>query len=372
MRLVPRTGHLAQAALLLGWLAVLAPGCSPSPTEYQLQYAWASNVYGRGEYLAAYRAWRRAEELAETDRDRIEARYRAAKSLERGGEKEQARDELLALAEQWPRSERAARSLADAAELSLELGQEARAIELYERVFRDYQSSGLLPQGAMRLLELVAPTPEARVARIDSMLKQELAEEVDEALRFDRAETLEALGRDDEALSAFDDLARRYPYPYGGYWDDALMRAATIDLRRGNAEGALRRLHAVVAEQETSYVSGSYERPNFANAQYRIAEILRDDLGDVTGAREAFRAVFENHDTSLLRDDALWQEALISPGPSACDPLGLLVAELPSSRYVACAPLLCPKLERAVRKVTDGECRNYIRRELSSEPGTSD
>jgi hypothetical protein len=129
----------------------------------------------------------------------------------------------------------------------------------------------------------------------------------------------------------------------------------------------------LLREREDAKLSGTTERERFAPAQYLEAEIRRDDLNDPAGARRAFRAVFERFPTSRLRDDALWQEALLAresnaPG-DACEPLRLMLRDLPESRYARCAGLLCPALAGESGK--HGSCAAYIRRELESPRATS-
>jgi hypothetical protein len=125
----------------------------------------------------------------------------------------------------------------------------------------------------------------------------------------------------------------------------------------------------MLREVEPALLQGSYTRPRYAEAQYRIAEIYRDDLAQPERARREFRRVFDEYPTSLLRDDALWQEALIgrATGDSnaSCDPLTKLVTQLPDSRYAPCAVLLCASVPRAT---PERSCRGYIRRTLESSP----
>jgi hypothetical protein len=112
----------------------------------------------------------------------------------------------------------------------------------------------------------------------------------------------------------------------------------------------------------------------------RIAEITRDGLRDMPGARAEFHRVFTDHPTSLLRDDALWSEALLAreagDGGAACRAMSLLVDELPESRYVRCARLLCgsTKVAEAAADAPAArrECPTYLAEQArggSSEPG---
>ena len=116
---------------------------------------------------------------------------------------------------------------------------------------------------------------------------------------------------------------------------------------------------------EPSHIQGSYQRPRYDDAQYRIAELYRK-LGDSSAARREFRKVWAQHPTSVLRDDALWHEAVLAKrqgdGAAACRALSLLVENHPHSRYAACTRPLCP----GVTPEREGECRSYILRELEA------
>src|SRR5207244_3288426 len=103
----------------------------------------------------------------------------------------------------------------------------------------------------------------AYVARAEPALgRSERAEQ----LLYARARSLDALGRSEPALSAYLDLAARFPYPQGAYWDDALFRAAACQQRLSRPEQALATLERMLAERETAHLSGSYERPRYADA----------------------------------------------------------------------------------------------------------
>jgi Tetratricopeptide repeat len=117
----------------------------------------------------------------------------------------------------------------------------------------------------------------------------------------------------------------------------------------------------MLAEQESASIVGSYQRGRYAEAQFKIAEIYRDVLHEPARARAELRKVWQNHPTSRLVDDALFQEALLarSAGDEAgtCTPLSIIVQKLPDSRYVACAHLLCEAIAESPRA-----CHDYIKR----------
>src|SRR5262249_22100862 len=136
--------------------------------------------------------------------------------------------------------------------------------------------------------------------------------ELDETLRYERGRLLERQGSLLEARDAYLDGAARHPYPQGVLWDDALVPAASCEERLGRPLAAIALLERMLAERESSWKIASYDRAHYAEARFHVAEIFRDRLHDPERARSEFRRVYSEHTTSRLRDDALWQEALLA------------------------------------------------------------
>lgn len=342
--------------------------CAPTlPPAYVHARDAAEIAYGRGQFEEAARAWLEAAETARTSNDRSEARYRAATSYERAGRLDQARTWYERLASGT--SERAPRAAFALADLRLRAGDEAGGYAALEAAIGKYPSSGVAGLALRRYFAELAERggDEAVLAYIAQAEPALDHTELSEQFLYERARRLDALGKLGAARDAYLVIADRFPYPHGAYWDDSLFHAAECEQRLANPERALELLTRMLAAREVSHLSGSYERPRFAEAAYRIAELYRDGMHDAGAARRAFHGVFVDYPSSTLRDDALWQEALLARRSSvseACAPLALLVRELPDSRYAPCAPEICPKLALPSGR----ECRDYIRRELGAEP----
>lgn len=348
-------------------LCALLFACTPTlPAGYVHARDAAETDYGNGQFEAAASSWLEAAQAAGSARDRSEARYRAATSYERAGQLEKARQlyELLASG----KSERAARSSFALADLRLRAGDEAGGYAGLEAAIRKYPSSGVAGLSLRRYFaELAAHGGDEAVLSYIAQAEPALDRtELSEQLLYERARRLDALNELSEASDAYLVVADRFPYPHGAYWDDALFRGSDCERRLGNPRRAVALLQRMLAARETSHLSGSYERPRFAEAAYRVAELYRDEMHDPEAARRAFHDVFVEYPSSTLRDDALWQEALLARHTSeaeACAPLELLVRELPDSRYAPCAQEICPKLHR----VSTGACHDYILRDLNVE-----
>jgi len=249
--------------------------------------------------------------------------------------------------------------------LRLKEGDGAGGLSELEAAIRKYPSSAIAALALHRYFSALAEQGGDRavldyIQRVEPELgRTDLAEQ----LLYERARRLEALGATADASRAYVAVADRFPYPYGAYWDDALLRGADCEQRLGRSQSALRLLERMLRAREASHMSGSYERPHFADAAFRVAELYRDAEHDPAAARRAFRSVFVDYPTSTLRDDALWQEALLARKASeqqACEPLQLLIGQFPESRYVPCAHEICAKIAPVARR----QCAAYIEQDL--------
>lgn len=354
----------ALATLALAWLACAA--CAPSlPAAFVAKRDAAERAYLQRDYAAAAAHWTRARDEAPNARERHEASYRLATTYERAGDA--ARAEALYLELERTGGERAARAAYARAALAAARGDEAQANRLLRAALIRFPDSGPARGALIRYLDDLgaAQGGSAALAEIDALLEALRRTELAETLDFERARRSEASVSKTRARAAYLAVADRYPYPFGAYWDDALLAAARIDLELGDDALAVAHLSRILAEHERARFSGSYERKTFAEARFRIAEIYRDRLRDPARARAEFRRVFVDHPTSLLRDDALFEESLIliaqGLGSAACEPAELLVRAEPDSRFAACAPILCPTLKGSSRT-----CRPYLLRKIEA------
>ena len=358
----------ARQSAVLGLVAI-ALGCAASlPEPYQRSRAAAERAYAAGRYEEAAQHWAEASRHAERRRDRAEARYRAAASLERAGRHGEAQRRLKALEREMPRSDRAARSAYDQADIEIESGDPEKGYAMLERVIVEHPRSGVTKSAIRRYVSWQDQKagPRAVLAWVIELRPKLKGSAASEQLEYTYARYLEEAGRTEQARDHYLWLAKRYPYPTGAYWDDALWHASLLEEELGNPRAAIAHLERMLREQEPSSLQGSYQRKRFGDARYRIAELYRDRLGDERRARREFHRVWTEHPTNLQRDDALWNEAVLArkAGDTAatCDALELLAQGMPKSRYVACAPLLCSSM-----RAPDGSrCHGYIRRSLDA------
>jgi len=346
----------------LGLLCAVACG-SPPPAAYVSESGQAQASRLKGDPLEAARHYERAAALADKPRDAEEARYRAADAYAEGGDAARAEALYRGLAAQGEGAERRARADFALADLFETTGREAEAQTERDRAIRKNPDFGVARDAlSRRIAYLEAHGGPTRVlAYLDDLGRALSTSELGEAIAYQRARELDNAGQTAQARDAYLACATAYPYPGGAYWDDALFRAAEKELTLGAPDRALAHLQRMLAKQESASFVGSYQRGRYAEAQLKIAEIYRDVLHDPARARTELRKVWQNHPSSRLVDDALFQEALLArtAGDQAgtCAPLSIIVRQLPDSRYVPCAHLLCSELAESPRA-----CHDYIKR----------
>ncbi len=347
--------------------ALLLFACASSrPARLDAIRAGAERHYTHGRYAEAAADWERAAAVEPEREARAEAIYRAGAAHQRAGNLLAATRSYQLISRQFADSARAPRAAYELALISLAQGHRDRGHAELRQVIVSYQTSAMASRACDRLLRAVRAEDglPAALELVTAILEEVSEPKLTEKLRYLRAQLLAEQGDLERALTEYLKLADDFPYPHGAFWDDSLWQAADLYRRRAKPREAIATLERMLNEAEPAHFQGSYARPRYAQAEFRIAEIYRDDLGRPADAQRHFRNVFTKHSTSLLRDDALWQEALIARAKGqerhACEALGKLVEALPESRFTPCAPLLCP----ALRNESSRRCRDYIRRSL--------
>lgn len=322
-------------------------------------YAAADRHYSAGRFLEAGDAYESAAKIAERDRDRDEALYAAADSHWRAQDFDGALRRFDALADAKPPGERSIRARYRAATIRLARGDEAAAYEGFTRVFTDAPEHGVARKALYAVVGHVEATrgKGAAIAFELELYPRFEANRLGEELCFDVNRRREALGQAQEALAGYLGCAERYPYPRGALFDDALYRASFLHERLGDPKAAIADCERILAVRETSYASGSYNRPLMAAAQLRIAEIQRDSLGDKAAARASFHKVYQNHPDSILRPKALHEEGLLAreagDANGACAAARTLLDEFDWTRWARRADELCPAVAERAQKLRD-------------------
>jgi TolA-binding protein len=192
---------------------------------------------------------------------------------------------------------------------------------------------------------------------------------IEEDVTYERAKRLAALGRLEAARDAFIDVANRWPYPGGAYFDDSLYRASEIEEQLGRPREAIQHLERMLSFRESSSTIGTYERPRYVPAILRIAKLYEERLHDRAKARATLHRLYADFKTSTLRDDALWREAALwekdGDKDTACSRLATLASDFPDSRYVPCAVERCPSIKRPSKSKAPKTCHAYLTREPS-------
>jgi tetratricopeptide (TPR) repeat protein len=362
-----------RARALVGALLVAsaALGCNPSWGDaYLHSLAAGTRAYHGGRYLEAAAAYHDAAAKAQRVKDRDEALFLEARMLERAGRYRDAIERDRALATLSPTGPRTERARYLAADLEIEHGDAAAGWKALEDTLVALPNAGNARAALDRLLGHVAREggDEAAVAWLVAHRDRFAPTELDQTAGYERGNALERLGRLDEARDAWLAAARAHPYPHGSLTDDCFWKAADVELRQKRPQAAIALLREMLVPLERSGNPGSYTRPRFPAAQQRIAEIYRDALHDHASARREFHALYEKHVDTILRDDALWNEARLAKEDgdvrAACDVMDRLTKQFPTSRYARCAREICPSAAASKQ-----ECAGYLVRALSRPAG---
>ncbi len=344
--------------------ACAATACGGAASDLTPKEAAAERAYAAGRYVEAAARFAEAAASSPRARDREEACYRQAMSLRRAGRPAEARAVLEGLLRAFPRGARAPRALYDLALLALEQGDRETGSRMLDALLRTHPESGVSPEALRRYLDVLSADGEAAVrAYLEALAPRTGATELAQYVDYEHARSFERQGRLDAAREEYLRIAERYPYPRGVFWDDALFRAGDIDVTLGAPSAAIAVFERLLAERESSFLQGSYERGRYAEAAFRVAELYRDALHDTGRARREFEAIWQDYPKSRLRDDAAWSAARLAAEsgdqPEACRLLRLLGTANPDSRYVACGAALCSSFRPPART---GACHEYLLR----------
>ena len=362
------TGRALALAFALGAFSACAPNRGAA---YERSLAEARAAHHNGRFDAAARKFEEAAKAGKLPRDAVYARYEAALTWARAGDVARAASELRAIATTKPANAYSAQAAFKAAELARANDQAAGLREL-EGVVVEFPESGVAQVSLAHLLQHDDEAgPEAGLAHLEALAPRVTGTKVEEKLFYERARRLDALGRTEAARDAYLEIAKRWTYPFGSFNDDALFRAAEMEEKLGRPQEALAHLERLLSQREVSSFVGSYERPRYLPAILRIAQIY-EKTGERAKARAALHRLYADFTTSTVRDDALWREAALwrkdGDTATACERLSTLAGEFPDSRYVPCAALQCPSIQRPSRSKAPTSCHAYLLREDPASP----
>ena len=358
----------ATATCAIAWAATLFAGCGRSATTpYQAAFAQAERAEGAGRYAEAAADFDRAGAMAPSAREKAHAEYASAEMLVRAGDLASGAAKLRVIANANPPGEHSAQAAYEIASIEIREG-DAKGWNDLEATMTRFPNDGLAHRALTRLSMHVEETsgPAATIAWLEKIAPSFAGTELEQAVSFETAKRIDASGDIADAHARYIAIADKWPYPHGAFWDDSLYRAALIDEKNKKYEEAISDLERMLADRETASMLGSYERPMYEPAAWKIAEIYRDDLHDAEKAAAAFHRVYSEFTTSLKRDDALWEESLVwqktGDTSTACSRLSTLASKFPDSRYVPCATAKCSEISRPSKSQAPKECPAYLER----------
>jgi tetratricopeptide (TPR) repeat protein len=349
---------------------VLLAGCGANRDAFEKALFSGDRAKSSGRYDDAAAAYREAGDAAKKERDRDEGYFREAAALDQAGRHQEAMaayDRLIALS---PKGERTPRAVYERALLEVQHGDAEAGWKALEGALFDHATSGSARRVLRKYVEyLDGKQAGAGHGWLEANRERLLATELAEDTLYLIAKALQAEGNGAAARAGYVACAERFPYPYGTLADDSWWNAAELAEQQGDHRAAAEYLQKLLAPREIATMKqGSYERPRYSAAQFKLAELYRDRLGDEARARQEFRRLYREHKTSILRDDALWNEVLLARKAKdeggVCEAVKLLVQDFPESRYAGCAPQLCAAAGSSSKAPP---CRGYLRTALGIE-----
>lgn len=299
-------------AVLVLVAALALVGCPPTLSKpesaaHRDALAEGDRHAGHGRDEEAADAYGRAADEADRRVDRDEALYRQSRAEVDAGHPERAIELLMQIVNTHPPSRRTPRALFDAGRLKYELGDADGAIALFRRVTLEFPSEGPAARGLVWWLRHFEENDQVdrALAVLDWLLPQVRRSKLGDDILAHEARLRFAQDDREGARAALERTVRDYPYPYGHRWDDATLQLAEMDVEDGEYRRAIARLEAMLERSEGTSMVGSYTLPAFAEALMQIAKIQRVHLRDRDAADAAYEAVYDEYETSLLRDDAL-------------------------------------------------------------------
>lgn len=375
-----RRSRVARAALLASSLAAMTAlaGCAPTRgTAYEKSLAEARLAAHDGRFDVAATKFEDASKNAKVPRDAVFTRYEAALARGRAGDAARSAAELRAIATAKPPNAYSAQAAFKLAELTRKTDDAAGLREL-EALALEFPESGVAQVALGQVVKHDDETggPAAALAHLEQIAPRVKGTKVEEKVLYERARHLDVLGRTAEAHDAYLKVAAKFPYPFGGFNDDALYRAAEMEEKLGRPKDAIATLERLLAQREVSDLVGSYERPRYLPAILRIAQIYEENLGDRARARSTLHRIYTDFKTSTMRDDALWREAELwrkdGDASTACERLATLAGDFPDSRYVPCAAEKCPSVKRPSKSKAPTTCHAYLLREAGKAKPEAD
>ncbi len=372
----PRRGP---ALPLVGLLLAAVLGCAVTrPVAHQRALAAGDRAFSAGRFSEAAEAYARAATATERPRDQGQARFLAAMAWRRAGEHGRALallDDLARTSPTWERGPRAAFEAARMRWASDDPDTRRRGRAALEALLDDPRTGAARRSLILLLRDLDAtdPTGARSLAWLDDLARRPVLRSslLYETIRAAQAQRLERAGRIDEALATWRSMLHEVGYPQNSHWDDGHMAIARMLRARRDFRGALAALDAMLAVREPVYSSGSYNAPLFDDGAMLRAEILRDDLGDLAAAAEAFHAVYTDFRQSIRRDDALHAEALLRVqlrDPRACAVWERLGREFPCHRWGRRGREEARRCGRDLGPVAPETCRSSGRRATRLSP----
>lgn len=302
---------------LLGSLALTWTGCGRAQQRYlwEKQLLEADHAYDDGRHSPArYQEARAAYLKLRPDAPLPKfTRYvdlRLAMIDEQEGALARALRGYGALWEGQARDEVAARAGFLAGRLLYRRGEQERALALWESVVVAMPERVWAEEAWRSLLRHHEGDARQRLRLIARLYDAVGDSTLGDNLLYQRARILWEEGELEAARDAFEVMIRRHPG--SGLRHEARWSVARLEMSLGDAERALLYLRILAEDRDDSWQVGIYESDLADDARFWRGLLLARALDRPVQASQEFALFLEDFPTSLLRDDARWNLAVLA------------------------------------------------------------
>lgn len=331
--------RFAQVSGLLGLSALLGLliGCGAglpdqaARAQRDAQYAAAERAYGNGDLAAAHALFSQVEADAVDPDARALARYRLASIAAKRGDMQAATAGFSKVLKS-PSRERSALAAFALAHRALNEGDHGPM-----RALAETRPNTVAADKAVRALAERTTDPRATVAWLEHVAATYPdAAVADNALWWAAHLRLNALGDVAGARRLLGQIATTWSD--GAIADDALWALAQLYRRQGQWAEAIKTYDALARIQPgKSFLVGSYRSRRLDDALLARGHVYFHGLQDCNKAADAYRAVLDAFESSVLRDDALFGliQAQRCAGVSPSKTIAQLREAHPDSKFIA-------------------------------------
>jgi tetratricopeptide (TPR) repeat protein len=325
--------------------------CAPSVQQEAWSERWLTveRAHVHGDYASALENLQTLESTAGNSRDRHEVRIRRGDCLASMGHSRRAMEAWFHAAREAPSRESAAHAYLRVARwMADQPGMKSRGSQAMIRLLDGFPDTRAGKRALDHVIAVMMGTDDGK-QRLPSFLAKRFRLHRKTALAkflvFEESRLLmnSETRRDwERAVLRLADLEQWFPD--SALWDDAVYARSEVLHRLERYPEELDALRALLSHRRKGLLGGVSETAYYHRSQWRIAQVLHYDLGQLALAELALEHFVREYSFSSRFDDALYELAVVRLGRGSLrgaeEALERLALERPESRFNRHASLL--------------------------------